>query len=105
MEITQVYQTRAGLDFSHLRCVFRFISQAQKLNNSGFASIARNRKKIGTDLYLDCSFTFKFPAVANNFSRDIVVEFFINALRLADFWLPPKIPKYSLFAGNLMRFP
>ena len=50
--------------------------------------MARNRKKIGTDLYLDCSFTFKFPAVANNFSRDIVVEFFINALRLADFWLP-----------------
>ena len=46
MEITQVYQTRAGLDFSHLRCVFRFISQAQKLINSGFASIARNRKKL-----------------------------------------------------------
>ena len=51
------------------KVLFRFISQAQKFNNSVFLAFSRWQgiKKNGTDLYLVCSFTFKFPAVASKF--------------------------------------
>ena len=50
------------------KVLFPIISQAQKFNNSVFLAFSRQlgiTRKFGTDLYLVCSFTFKFPAVAS----------------------------------------
>ena len=43
--------------------------QAPKFNNSVILAFSQQLgiKKIGTELYLVCSFTFKFPQVASKF--------------------------------------
>ena len=69
---------------------------------SGFLSTARNNKKIGTDLYLVCSFTFKFPAIASKFFlryRDGI--FFVMPCNIR---LPQKFQNIPGIAGNLKRF-